>query len=511
MLHHLIENGMPEDSQNWERVLLPFYRHRHVLTTVGPVILVNERPLVPQSLRARVVDHIHAGHPGLSTMCQRLSASLYWPNYREDLMRAKLSCPTCVKIAPSNPSLPPRPPVSPQYPFQSVVCDFFVVAGNNYAALADRYSNWLSVLKLNKETSAELIVALRGYFSTFGVPEIFSSDGASIFTSFAFKDFCQRWGIQQRISSAYHPRSNKRAELAVKHAKRLVQDSLGPGGALNTDHMARALLAHRNTPDSLTGLSPAQVVFGRVLRDFLPASPGRYHPRAEWRLTADNREIAHAKRHVKTEEALSTRARHLPTLVVGDVVSVQDQMGTTPRRWSKTGTVVEVMDHDSYLVRIDGSNRLSKRNRKFLRRLSPFQCDVDEFMSPNACPDLPVQAPDQLEDVPLQRPDIVRQPQSLDRCSYEPNTPVVNNQGNVDIVMESVATPCKQPLVDRPNLTNDTVSISPTNKVPDVTQPTMDSSTEISKHHVPNPRPRVKERWVVNPKFRSIPEAPLQD
>ena len=190
---------------------------------------------------------------------------------------------------------------------------------------------------------------------------------------------------------------------------------------------------------------------------------------------------------------------------------MQDQVGTTPRRWSKTGTIVEVMDHDSYLVRIDGSNRLSKRNRKFLRRLSPFQCDVDEFMSPNACPDLPVQAPDQLEDVPLQRPDIVRQPQSLDRCSYEPNTPVVNNQGNVDIVMESVATPCKQPLVDRPNLTNDTVSISPTNKVPDVTQPTMDSSTEISKHHVPNPRPRVKERWVVNPKFRSIPEAPLQD
>ena len=104
---------------------------------------------------------------------------------------------------------------------------------------------------LNRDTSADLIVALRGYFATFGVPEVFSSDGASIFTSFAFKDFCSRWGIQQRISSAYYPRSNKRSELAVKHAKRLVQDSLGPNGNLDTDSMARALLSYRNTPDSL--------------------------------------------------------------------------------------------------------------------------------------------------------------------------------------------------------------------------------------------------------------------
>ena len=107
-------------------------------------------------------------------------------------MDVKVSCPTCVKIAPSNPAMPPQPPTSPQYPFQSIVCDFFAVAGHNYAALADRYSNWLSIMKLNRDTSADLILALRVYFATFGVPEVFSLDGASIFTSFAFKDFCSR-------------------------------------------------------------------------------------------------------------------------------------------------------------------------------------------------------------------------------------------------------------------------------------------------------------------------------
>ena len=106
-------------------------------------------------------------------MCQRLSSSLYWPDYRKDLTEAKLRCVTCTQIAPSNPVMPPHPPVSPDYPFQSIVCDLFTVAGHPYAAMADRYSNWLSVLFLKKDTSAELIGALRDYFAIFGVAETF--------------------------------------------------------------------------------------------------------------------------------------------------------------------------------------------------------------------------------------------------------------------------------------------------------------------------------------------------
>ena len=405
LLHQAVSRGVSDDRHDWDDLLLPYYRLRHLLTTIGPVILVNDRPLVPKSLRARVIDHLHAGHPGLSTMCQRLSSSLYWPNYREDLTTAKLRCSTCTRIAPSNPTMPPRPPVAPQYPFQSVVCDFFTVAGQTYAAIADRYSNWLSVLKLKRDTSAELINTLRDYFATYGVPLLFSSDGATIFTSTMFKDFCKRWGVEQRISSAYHATSNKRAELAVKHAKRLVQDSLGPGGTLDTDSMARALLAHRNTPDPLTGLSPAQVIYGRVLRDFLPVSPGKYFPRPEWRLDAHNREQAHSKRHVRTDERMSANSKHLPALQVHDVVAIQDQTGHTPRRWSKTGKVVEVMGHDSYMIKVDGSNRTTRRNRQFLRKLGLYQADQDMFdpLPPLPVPPIPVpviDAPDQLEDQP---------------------------------------------------------------------------------------------------------------
>ena len=72
-----------------------------------------------------------------------------------------------------------------------------------------------------KDDSRHLIQALREYFATFGVAEVFCTDGAAVFTSAEVAQFCNVWGIKQRISSAYHPTGNKRAEVGVKSAKTL--------------------------------------------------------------------------------------------------------------------------------------------------------------------------------------------------------------------------------------------------------------------------------------------------
>ena len=72
------------------------------------------------------------------------------------------------------------------------------------------------------------------------------------------------------MSSAYNPQSNGRAELAVKSTKRLIEDNVGPDGELDTDKFLRAILIKRNTPDTTSKLSSAEIVFGRKLRDTMP-------------------------------------------------------------------------------------------------------------------------------------------------------------------------------------------------------------------------------------------------
>ena len=128
---------------------------------------------------------------------------------------------------------------------------------------------------------------------------------------------------------------------------------------------------HRNTPCPVSCLSPSQVLFGHVLRDSLPLQPGKFKPRYEWRLAADKRAEIYSKRKFDMQERLTRGTRPLQPLSIGDHVLIQNQNGNNPRQWSQTGVIVEIGSHDSYLVSIGGSRKLTRRNRQFLRKISP--------------------------------------------------------------------------------------------------------------------------------------------
>ena len=71
------------------------------------------------------------------------------------------------------------------------------------------------------------------------------------------------------------------------------------------------------------------------------------------------------------QETLSRGSRQLPPLKPGDHVLIQDQHGNSPKQWSKTGVIIEVGPYDSYIVSVDGSRQVTKRNRRYLRLFKP--------------------------------------------------------------------------------------------------------------------------------------------
>ena len=109
-----------------------------------------------------------------------------------------------------------------------------------------------------------------------------------------------------------------------------------------------------------------------VYCDFIPVIPGKYLPHDTWRDKLRAREDALCKRHIKTNEYWSEHTRRMPALTVGDYVRIQNQTGQHPNKWDRTGTVVEVKQHDQYQVQVDGSGRITLRNRRFLRKFIPF-------------------------------------------------------------------------------------------------------------------------------------------
>ena len=59
-------------------------------------------------------------------------------------------------------------------------------------------------------------------------------------------------------------------------------------------------------------------------------------------------------------------------------MSIQNQAGPRAKKWDKTGMVVEVLPFDQYLVRVDGSGRVTRRNRQFLRIIGQGDSIADD-------------------------------------------------------------------------------------------------------------------------------------
>ena len=345
-----------------------YHRYREDLASTEGILLFKDRTVIPPSLRGEVLASLHAAHQGITMMTARAEASIFWPGMTEDIYNTRMSCGHCHRMAPSQPCAPPTPPIQAVYPFQAVCSDYFMHRGTHYLVVVDRYSNWPILSEASPGGSKGLIAELRKFFATYGVPDEISSDGGPEYTSSETRSFLKRWGVNHRLSSVAFPHSNCRAEVGVKTMKRLIADNTGPKGALDTDLHHRALLQYRNTPDPDTKVSPAMCVYGRQIRDFIPVPPGRYKPHETWSSTLMAREEALRKRHYRMADRLEEHTKRLTPLAVGDLVRVQNQTGPHPKKWDKTGCVVEVHQHDQYNVKMDGSGRTTLRNRKFLRR-----------------------------------------------------------------------------------------------------------------------------------------------
>ena len=376
-LVQLIVDGFPHDKKLLPPDLQKYWGMRDELYVIEGVPFKGKKMLIPLSLRPRVLEGLHAANQGVTGMLSNARDRFFWPGLDAAVRQMRLQCRQCNKNSPSQSAEPVTISPPPEVPFEQTAADFFNLEGHNFLAFADRYSGWLEVERLPTNSFKHVRKIFLRWFRTYGVPVEIATDGGSPFQSFDYKNFCRTWDIRRRLSSAYYPQSNGRAEAAVKSAKRILEGNIDTiSGALDTDAAARAIMAHRNTPMQDTGIAPSVMLFGHPLRDHLPRHSREL--RSEWNAIDDARELALAKRAMKSNTA---NGKILQPLNIGDSVQIQNQSGNSPNKWQNTGVISECLPHRQYHVVVDGSRRVTLRNRRFLRKIDPISTRTNDFTS----------------------------------------------------------------------------------------------------------------------------------
>ena len=202
------------------------------------------------------------------TKCQyHARQCVYWPGINEDIRKMVEACPTCQRHHPQEPRQPLQPTPAPECPWQHIGADFFTFDGFEYLVIVDYYTKMPFIRKIppSQCNASKTISVLKELFSKHGIPETIQSDNGPQFANHQFAEFTKEWNFDHNTSSPRNQRSNGQAEAAVKVVKGLLTRAKYSG-----QDPYLALLAYRSTPINAHLLSPAEMLYQRVIRTTVP-------------------------------------------------------------------------------------------------------------------------------------------------------------------------------------------------------------------------------------------------
>lgn len=259
-------------NDSWNNEDLKQYNpFRNEFTYVNSLILRGSKLVIPKSLRSRMLQLAHEGHPGQSLMKRRLRERCWWPGIDQSAVDTCESCEGCRLVQLPDPPEPMMRRQLPDRPWVDIAIDFLgpMPSAEYILVVIDYYSRYMELEVMSKITAQETIRRLRRIFRIWGPPRTITLDNAKQFVSCEFEEFCKANGIHLNHTSPYWPQANGE----VERQNRSLLKRMKIANALYDDWKAELnsyLELYNNTPHTVTGKAPSELLQNRKLRTKLP-------------------------------------------------------------------------------------------------------------------------------------------------------------------------------------------------------------------------------------------------
>src|SRR6201996_3066092 len=238
----------------------------------------------PDETREAISRHhdspVH-GHPGIARTIRLVERTMWWPNLRKDVADYVKGCAECQRNKVNN--RPTHAPLQPIYakedatPFEVVAIDFITKlpesnGHDSILTITDHDCSKASIfIPCREEISSEQTAALyvTHVFARYGLPSKIISDRDPRFASKFTRELCRLLGIQQNISTAYHPRTDGQSERTNQWLEQYLRFWVNERQDNWAAYLPMAEFTHNNWPNETTRESPFFLLMG-------------YNPRADW-------------------------------------------------------------------------------------------------------------------------------------------------------------------------------------------------------------------------------------
>ncbi|GFX77388.1 retrovirus-related Pol polyprotein from transposon 412 [Trichonephila clavipes] len=234
----------------------------------------------PACKRKEILQMAHeiplVGHLGEQKTKQRIKYSFFWPSLKRDVKTYCEACKPCQlrRTLTYRDRIPIQPIVRPNNPFEvwSVDCIGPLEPrsrGHSYIVFAiDLCSRWAEAIPTKNITAKTTCKVLMKIFCQTGIPKTICTDQGTNFTAQLTQAFQDVLGASPRFSTPGHPESMGVVERWNRTLKDMLNKNIQEHGNEWDVYLPYLLFAYREIPHTLIGVSPYQLVYGR-----LPSGP----------------------------------------------------------------------------------------------------------------------------------------------------------------------------------------------------------------------------------------------
>ncbi|XP_022808367.1 uncharacterized protein K02A2.6-like [Stylophora pistillata] len=204
-------------------------------------------------------------------MKQRLRSKVWWPGIDREAEKFCKTCHGCQLISsPANPE-PIKSNPLPSGPWQDLTIDLLgpLPSGESVLGIIDYFSRYYEVEAMRSTTLEKVIECLEKIFTTRGLPQLLRSDNGPQFRSEIFEWYLEDNGMEHGKTTLLWPQANGEAERQNKSLHKRMKIAQAEEKEWKNE-VRKYLVTYRSTPHTTTGVSPAELLFGRKMRTKLP-------------------------------------------------------------------------------------------------------------------------------------------------------------------------------------------------------------------------------------------------